>query len=101
MAVESQRDRVAPDPAGIKSCVSRVFASLRGRLLVLLMLVAAAAVAAGILMFALFRQSATARAGQAEAEIGRGCDAIAGGLSILQRRVARAVVGRRYRGVAP
>jgi signal transduction histidine kinase len=54
-----------------------VFASLRGRLLVLLMLVAAAAVAASILMFAPFRQSATARTGQAEAEIGRGYDAIA------------------------
>jgi signal transduction histidine kinase len=55
-----------------------VFGSLRGRLVVLLMLVAAAAAAAGILMFGLFRQSATARAGQAEAEIGRGCDAVAG-----------------------
>ncbi|MFZ3234752.1 MAG: HAMP domain-containing sensor histidine kinase [Stellaceae bacterium] len=51
--------------------------SLRGRLVVLLMLVAAAAAAAGILMFALFRQSAAARGAEAEAEIGRGCDAIA------------------------
>ena len=55
-----------------------MFGSLRGRLVVLLMLVTAAAVAAGILMFGLFRQSAAARAGQAEAEISRGCDAVAG-----------------------
>ena len=32
---------------------------------------------AGILMIDLFRQSATAQAGRAEAEIGRACDAIA------------------------
>jgi hypothetical protein len=55
-----------------------MFGSLRGRLVVLLMLVVAAAITAGILMFGLFRQSASARAGQAEAEIGRACDAIAG-----------------------
>jgi hypothetical protein len=52
--------------------------SLRGRLIVLLVLLVAAAVAAGALMMGLFRQSATARAGQAEAEIGRACDAITG-----------------------
>jgi signal transduction histidine kinase len=51
--------------------------SLRGRLIVLLLLLSAAALAAGVLMVGLFRQSATARAGQAEAEIGRACDAIA------------------------
>jgi len=38
----------------------------------------AAACAAGTLMVGLFRQSATAQAGRAEAEIGRACDAIAG-----------------------
>ncbi|MGB6175868.1 MAG: HAMP domain-containing sensor histidine kinase [Methylocella sp.] len=55
-----------------------MFRSLRGRLVVLLVLLAAAAIAAGMLMVGLFRQSAAARAGQAEAEIGRACDAIAG-----------------------
>jgi signal transduction histidine kinase len=50
--------------------------SLRGRLIVLLMLLVAAAIAAGALMVGLFRQSATALAGQAEAEIGRACDAM-------------------------
>jgi hypothetical protein len=54
-----------------------MFRSLRGRLIVLLLLLAAAAVAAGALMVELFRQSATAQAGQAAAEIGRACDAIA------------------------
>lgn len=54
-----------------------MFRSLRGRLIILLVLLAAAAVAAGTLMVGLFRQSATAQAGQAEAENGRGCDAIA------------------------
>lgn len=52
--------------------------SLRGRLVILLLLLIAAAIAAGALMVGLFRQSATARAGQAEAQIGRACDAIAG-----------------------
>ena len=51
--------------------------SLRVRLIVLLLLLSAAALAAGALMVGLFRQSATAQAGQAEAEIGRACDAIA------------------------
>ena len=54
-----------------------MFRSLRGRLIVLLLLVVAAAIATGVLMVGLFRQSATARAGQAEAEVGRACDAIA------------------------
>ncbi|MBV8805380.1 MAG: hypothetical protein JO042_10040, partial [Sinobacteraceae bacterium] len=44
----------------------------------MLLLVVAAAVAASILMVALFRQSATARVGQAQAQIARACDAVAG-----------------------
>jgi signal transduction histidine kinase len=52
--------------------------SLRGRLVVLLVLLVAAAIATGMLMVGLFRQSATAQVGQADAEIGRACDAIAG-----------------------
>jgi len=55
-----------------------MFRSLRGRLVVLLVLLSAAAIAAGFLMVGLFRQSATAQAGQAEAQIGRACDAIGG-----------------------
>jgi signal transduction histidine kinase len=55
-----------------------MFRSLRGRLVALLCLLVVAALAAGALMVGLFRQSATAQAGQAEAEIGRACDAIAG-----------------------
>jgi signal transduction histidine kinase len=55
-----------------------MFRSLRGRLIFLLLLLIVAAIAAGALMVGLFRQSATARAAQAEAEIGRACDAIAG-----------------------
>lgn len=51
--------------------------SLRGRLIVLLMLLVAAAIATGALMVGLFRQSATAQVGQADAETGRACDAIA------------------------
>jgi hypothetical protein len=58
------------------NCGHRAIRSLRGRLTVLLVLLVAAALAAGALMFGLFRQSATAQAGQAEAEIGRACDAI-------------------------
>src|SRR5436309_12455026 len=54
----------------------RVFRSLRGRLITLLLLLVAASIAAGALMLGLFRQSATAQAGQADAEIGRACDAI-------------------------
>jgi hypothetical protein len=54
-----------------------MFRSLRGRLMVLLVLLLAAALAAGILMIDLFRQSTTAQAGQAAAEIGRACNAIA------------------------
>jgi len=50
--------------------------SLRGRLVVLLVLLAAAAIAAGTLMVGLFHQSAAAQVGQADAENGRACDAI-------------------------
>jgi signal transduction histidine kinase len=50
--------------------------SLRGRLVILLLLLIVAAAAAAALMFGLFRQSAAAQAGQAEAEIGRACEAI-------------------------
>ncbi|HLH49753.1 MAG TPA: HAMP domain-containing sensor histidine kinase [Roseiarcus sp.] len=50
--------------------------SLRGRFIVLLALLIAAAGSAGALMYGLFEQSASAQAGQAEAEIGRACDAI-------------------------
>src|SRR5579863_1160736 len=53
-----------------------MFRSLRGRLIALLLLLIAAAISAGALMFELFRQSATAQARQAQAEIGRACDAI-------------------------
>jgi signal transduction histidine kinase len=42
-----------------------------------MLLLVAAALAAGILMVDLFRQSATAQAGRADAEIARSCDAIA------------------------
>jgi len=52
--------------------------SLRGRLVVLLLLLVAAAIATGVVMIGLFRQSATAQVGQADAEIGRACDAIDG-----------------------
>ena len=54
-----------------------MFRSLRGRLIVLLILLSAAATTAGALMVGLYRQSATAQAGQAEAQIGRACDAVA------------------------
>lgn len=46
--------------------------------MVLLLLLVAAAIAAGIPMIDLFRRSATAQASRAQAEIGRACDAIAG-----------------------
>jgi signal transduction histidine kinase len=51
--------------------------SLRGRLIALLLLLIVAAASAGVLMVGLFRQSAAAQAGQAQAEIGRACEAIA------------------------
>ncbi len=52
--------------------------SLRGRLFVLLALLVAAALASSVVMVGLFQQSATAQIGQAEALIGRACDAIGG-----------------------
>src|SRR5437588_3555954 len=52
--------------------------SLRGRLFVLLALLVAAALASSVVMVGLFRQSATAQVGQAEALLGRACDAITG-----------------------
>lgn len=51
--------------------------SLRGRLIVLIVLQCVAAVAAGALMVGLFYQSASAQAGEAEAQIARACDSIA------------------------
>jgi signal transduction histidine kinase len=54
-----------------------VLQSLRGRLVLLLILLVVAAVATGVLMVGLFRQSAVARSGQAQAETGQACDAIA------------------------
>lgn len=50
--------------------------SLRSRLMVLIALLGVAGIAAGALMVGLFYQSASAQAGQAEAQIGRACDAI-------------------------
>lgn len=55
-----------------------MFRSLRGRLIALLVLLVASAAAVGTLMFGLFQQSATAQAGQAEAQIGHACDTIGG-----------------------
>jgi type II secretory pathway pseudopilin PulG len=57
--------------------------SLRGRLLVLLLLLIVAASAAAALMFGLFRQSAAAQAAQAQAEIGRACEAIQGAYQLF------------------
>ncbi|HKU00402.1 MAG TPA: hypothetical protein VJS30_28280, partial [Paraburkholderia sp.] len=51
--------------------------SLRGRLILLLVLLVGAALAAGILMVSLFHQSAAAQVGQAAAENSRACDSIA------------------------
>jgi signal transduction histidine kinase len=55
-----------------------MFASLQARLLALVVLLVVAALATGALMVGLFRQSATARVGQAGAELAQACDAIAG-----------------------
>jgi signal transduction histidine kinase len=51
--------------------------SLRSRLMVLIALLGCAGLATGALMIGLFYQSASAQAGQAEAQIGRACDSIA------------------------
>lgn len=50
--------------------------SLRSRLILLIALFGCAGVATGALMMGLFYQSASAQAGQAEAQIARACDAI-------------------------
>jgi signal transduction histidine kinase len=50
--------------------------SLRGRLILLLGLLIGAALASALVMVGLFEQSATARIGQADALVGRSCDAI-------------------------
>ncbi|MDD4932925.1 MAG: HAMP domain-containing sensor histidine kinase [Methylacidiphilaceae bacterium] len=63
-----------------------MFRSLRGRLIVLLLLLVAATASAGALMVALFRQSTTARAEQAQAESGRACDAIVEGCRAFAAR---------------
>ena len=55
-----------------------MFQSLRGRLILLLVLLVIAATAAGTLMVGLFHQSATAQSAQAESQVARACDAIAG-----------------------
>jgi signal transduction histidine kinase len=51
--------------------------SLRSRLIALIALLGIAAIATGGLMVGLFYQSASAQAGQAEAQIARACDSIA------------------------
>ena len=51
--------------------------SLRSRLVVLVVLFGIAALATGSLMVGLFYQSASAQAGQAEAQIAQACDSIA------------------------
>ncbi len=51
--------------------------SLRSRLIVLIALLVIAGLATGVLMVGLFYQSASAQAGQAEAQSARACDAIA------------------------
>src|ERR1700674_1516682 len=51
--------------------------SLRSRLMVLIALLAIAGIATGTLMVGLFYQSASAQAGEAEAQIARACDSIA------------------------
>jgi signal transduction histidine kinase len=53
-----------------------MFASLQVRLLALVLLLVVAAVVIGALMVGLFRQSATARVGQANAELEQACEAI-------------------------
>ncbi len=54
-----------------------MLASLQARLLALVALLVIAAIATGALMVGLFRQSATARVAQADAELQRACDSIA------------------------
>ncbi|MBV9670144.1 MAG: hypothetical protein JOZ43_04235, partial [Acidobacteriales bacterium] len=54
-----------------------MFSSLQARLAALVLLLVVAAVATGALMVGLFRQSATARVAQSNAELERACEAIA------------------------
>ena len=51
--------------------------SLRSRLMILIALLGVAGIATGALMIGLFYQSASAQAGEAEAQIARACDSIA------------------------
>ncbi|VVM05584.1 two-component system, NtrC family, sensor histidine kinase HydH [Methylacidimicrobium cyclopophantes] len=67
-----------------------MFRSMRGRLVLLLLLLVAATASAGALMVALFRQSASARAAQAQAESGRACDAIAEGYAVFAAKLPMA-----------
>jgi signal transduction histidine kinase len=53
-----------------------MFGSLRARLLALVLLLIVASIATGFLMVGLFRQSTSARVGQAEAELQHACDSI-------------------------
>jgi signal transduction histidine kinase len=64
--------------------------SLRGRLIVLLILLIAAAIATAVLMIGLFEQSADAQLGQAAAENARACDSISAayGLYVGQHKGA-------------
>jgi signal transduction histidine kinase len=52
------------------------YRSLKGRLILLWIMVVAASLTAGLLMVAIFRQSTAAQAGRAEAVVARSCDAI-------------------------
>ena len=76
MASQARRVRLLQlishrDPSG------KHLQSLRSRLIVLIALLGIAASATGALMVGLFYQSASAQAGQAEAQIARACDSIA------------------------
>ncbi len=67
--------------------------SLRGQLVILLLLLIVAAAAAAGLMFGLFRQSAAAQAGQAEAEVGRACEAIQSAYHYLSANARGSIAG--------
>jgi signal transduction histidine kinase len=60
-----------------KQRLFNVIGSLRGRLILLWIMVVAASLTAGLLMVGLYRQTTTAQIGRAEAVIARSCDAIA------------------------
>jgi signal transduction histidine kinase len=57
--------------------MGEIVRSLRGRLITIIILLTAASIAAGFVMYRLFQQSATAQVGQAEAAAARACDSIA------------------------